>query len=122
MAVVVEIDEFGHVVLHDLGEEDPVREVARNVALGPAEGDLVHPVVDGLQVLLRDVFGVELQPWLLLLLLQLHLHEHLRGQLVLRELLLLEREAALAARQLLTLHLHLLVQLLVVVHFAIQID
>ena len=46
LAIVVHVDELGQVMLDDLGEENAIAEVARNVSFGPTERDLVHPVVD----------------------------------------------------------------------------
>ena len=65
-------------MLDNLGEEDTVTEIARNVSFGPTEGNLVDPVVDHLQIIFSD-FGCSagaddfLEVGILLLL--LHLHE-----------------------------------------------
>ena len=48
LAIIVHVDELGHVMLDDLGEKNAIAEIARNVSFGPTERDLVHPVVDHL--------------------------------------------------------------------------
>ena len=63
-AVVVHVDQLRQVMLHDLCQEHSVRKVARDVSLRPRQWDFINPVVNGLKIVLRDIF--------LLLLLLLH--------------------------------------------------
>lgn len=42
----MEFDEFGDVVVNDLGHEDAIGEVAADVLLGPREGDGVDLGID----------------------------------------------------------------------------
>ena len=55
LAVVVHIHNLGNEVLHDLSDQDSIREIPGNAPLRPAQGNLVDPVVDHLEVLLCQV-------------------------------------------------------------------
>lgn len=48
------IDEFREEVVHDLSDQNTIREVASDVLLGTSQGNLIHPVVDGVEFLLRE--------------------------------------------------------------------
>ena len=57
LAVVVHVDELWLMMLHDFRHQDSVGKVARNVTLGPTQRNLIYPVVDGLQVVFRNLIS-----------------------------------------------------------------